>query len=77
MTGQPIRQYPDEIREQAETDMLAIHPEPDLCRPVEIDGELLRVRGAHDMNEESRAALADVIRAVKRKYAAEHPEEQP
>lgn len=48
-------------------------PDDDTCRPVEIDGELIRVRGSGDMSDESRAALADVIRAAKRKFAAEHP----
>jgi hypothetical protein len=47
--------------------------EPDTCRPVEIDGELIRVRGAAEMSDEARAALAEVIGAAKRKYAAEHP----
>jgi hypothetical protein len=47
-------------------------PEPDRCRPVEIDGEIIRVRGAEEMSDESRAALADVIQAAKRKHAAEH-----
>jgi hypothetical protein len=30
MADQPIRQYPDERREQAEADMLRIHP-PAIC----------------------------------------------
>ncbi|WP_226966762.1 hypothetical protein [Streptomyces phaeolivaceus] len=47
--------------------------EPDTCRSVEIDGELIRVRGAAEMSDESRAALAEVIGAAKRKIAAEHP----
>lgn len=49
-------------------------PEPeDTCRPVEIDGETIRVRGSGEMSEESQAALAEVIRAAKRKMAAEPP----
>ncbi|GFH36604.1 hypothetical protein [Streptomyces pacificus] len=48
-------------------------PEPDACRPVEIDGETIRVRGAQEMTDEARAAFAEVVRAAKRKYAAEHP----
>ena len=47
--------------------------ETDACRPVEIDGEIIRVRGSSDMSDESRAALTEVIRAAKRKFAAEHP----
>lgn len=46
----------------------------DTCRAVEVDGQTIRVRGAGEMSEESRAALAEVIRAAKRKYEAEHPE---
>ncbi|MEU6365730.1 hypothetical protein ABZ876_08235 [Streptomyces sp. NPDC046931] len=45
--------------------------EADTCRPVEIDGETIRVHGASEMSEESRAALTEVIRAAKRRYAAE------
>ncbi|MEU4154795.1 hypothetical protein [Streptomyces antimycoticus] len=45
----------------------------DTCRPVEIDGETIRVRGAAEMSNESRAMLAEVVGAAKRKYAAEHP----
>ena len=45
----------------------------DTCRHVEIDGEMIRVRGAAEMSDESRAALAEVIGAAKRKFAAEHP----
>ncbi|MGW2692379.1 hypothetical protein ACWC3Y_11015 [Streptomyces sp. NPDC001296] len=48
----------------------------DTCRPVEIDGEIIRVRGAAEMSEESRAALAEVIAAAKRRYLAEHPEDE-
>lgn len=48
-------------------------PDADACRPVEIDGEIIRVRGSSDMSDESRAALAEVIRAAKRKFAAEYP----
>ncbi|MFJ7034899.1 hypothetical protein ACIQUE_29150 [Bacillus cereus] len=48
------------------------HP-TDTCRPVEIDGELIRVRISGDLSDESRAALAEIIRAAKRKFAAEHP----
>ncbi|TLQ43466.1 hypothetical protein [Streptomyces marianii] len=45
----------------------------DTCRPVEVDGETIRVRGAQEMTDEDRAAFAEVVRAAKRKYAAEHP----
>ncbi|MGW1160403.1 helix-turn-helix domain-containing protein [Streptomyces sp. NPDC002519] len=48
----------------------------DICRPVEIDGEIIRVRGAAEMSDESRAALAEAIAAAKRRYLAEHPEDE-
>lgn len=32
MTDHPIRQYPDELREQAETDMLAVMPDAGIRR---------------------------------------------
>ena len=44
----------------------------DTCRPVEI----IRVHGAAEMSDESRAALAEVIAAAKRRYLAEHPEDE-
>lgn len=51
-------------------------PDPeDTCRPVDIDGETIRVRGAGEMSDESREALADVIAAAKRKMAAEAPQQ--
>lgn len=51
--------------------------EPDTCRPVEIDGEIIRVRGAAEMSDEFRAALAEVIAAAKRKFEVEHPQTEP
>lgn len=49
----------------------------DTCRVVEVGGETIRVRGAGEMSDESRAALGEVIDAAKRKYAAEHPDVPP
>jgi hypothetical protein len=46
----------------------------DTCRPVEVDGEIIRVRGAREMTDKERGYLAEVIQAAKRKYEAEHPE---
>lgn len=47
------------------------------CRPVEIDGQIIRVRGEREMNDADRAALAEVIQAAKRKLAEdeEHNEQ--
>jgi hypothetical protein len=41
----------------------------DKCRPVEVDGEIVRVRGAREMDDTDRAALAEVVRAAKKKLA--------
>jgi hypothetical protein len=46
----------------------------DACRVVEVDGEPIRVRGAGEMTDQDTAALAEVLGAARRKYAAEHPE---
>lgn len=51
--------------------------EPDTCRPVEVDGQTIRVRGSGQFTEQDQEFAADIVRAAKRKYAAEHPEEQP
>lgn len=49
-------------------------PEPeDTCRPVDIDGETIRVRGAAELSPESQAALTSLVRAAKAKMAAEPP----
>ncbi|MFI0718895.1 hypothetical protein [Streptomyces sp. NPDC021224] len=54
----------------------ALDAEPiDTCRVVEIDGEPIRVHGAGEMTDRGRAALAEVIAAARRRYAAEHPDE--
>ncbi|MFB6934559.1 hypothetical protein [Streptomyces chartreusis] len=45
--------------------------EPDICRPVEVDGEMIRVRGAGDFSEESQAALTEVVRAARRRMINE------
>lgn len=51
-------------------------PEPDVCRPVDIDGETIRVRGEQPVNEETKAAMADVVRAAKRRHEAEKAAER-
>jgi hypothetical protein len=76
VTEHPIRQYPDERRERAEADMLDVHPEPeDTCRPVEVDGETIRVRGTGELTAEGQAALASIVRAAKAKMTAEAPDQ--
>jgi hypothetical protein len=48
--------------------------EEDTCHPLEVDGEMIRVRVNGELTEETQAAIADVIRAAKRRFSAEHPE---
>lgn len=45
--------------------------ETDSCRAVDIDGETIRVRGAGELTDQGRAALAEVVRAGKRRMAEE------
>jgi hypothetical protein len=44
----------------------------DKCRPVEVDGEIIRVHGGAEMDATDREMFADVVRAAKRRLAAEH-----
>lgn len=46
----------------------------DKCRPVVVDGQVIRVLGGAEMTEQARGYFADLVRAAKRKHAAEHPE---
>ncbi|MFD6490311.1 hypothetical protein [Streptomyces sp. NPDC060188] len=49
-------------------------PEPeDTCRPVEIDGETIRVRGGAELTDEGREALSNLVQAAKAKLTAEAP----
>lgn len=41
------------------------------CRVVEVDGESVRVLGGVEMDAEERAMFAEVVRAAKRRVAAE------
>ncbi len=43
----------------------------DKCRPVEVDGEIIRVHGGAEMDATDREMFADVVRAAKRKFDAE------
>lgn len=48
--------------------------EPDTCRPVEVDGETVRVRGSGELTEEGQEAFAALVRVAKAKFVAEAPE---
>lgn len=52
-------------------DFFELPKELDVCRPVEVDGETIRVRGEQPVNAETQAALTDVVRAAKRRHEAE------
>ncbi|MFF1574845.1 hypothetical protein ACFVWR_19060 [Leifsonia sp. NPDC058292] len=51
------------------------HEEQDVCRPMEVDGETVRVRGSGELTEEGQEALAALVRAAKAKFVAEAPEQ--
>ena len=46
----------------------------DTCRPVEVDGETVRVRGAGELTPEGHEALAALVRVAKAKLEADAPE---
>lgn len=49
------------------------NPEPDdTCRPVEVDGETIRMRGAGEFTDQEQQFAEEIVRAAKRKYTAEH-----
>lgn len=47
----------------------------DECRPVEVDGEMIRVRGGSPMNDEDRDAFIQIVRAAKAKFTADLAEQ--
>ena len=48
--------------------------EPDTCRPVEVDGQIVRVRGTGDLTKEGEEALAALVRVAKAKFVADAPD---
>lgn len=50
--------------------------EADTCRPVEVDGGTVRVRGSGELSEEGHEALTALVRAAKAKFAEEAPEQK-
>jgi len=49
----------------------------DECRPVEVDGEVVSVRGGEEMNAEDREMFAVIIMAARAKFEAERTPESP
>lgn len=43
----------------------------DECRPVEVDGEIISVRGSEPMDAEERVMFGGVVRAARAKVAAD------
>lgn len=50
-------------------------PEAETCRPVEVDGQTVRVRGSGELSEEGHEALTALVRAAQAKFVAEAPEQ--
>lgn len=46
----------------------------DTCRPVEVNGETIRVRGSEELTPEGQEGLAALVRVAKAKLAADAPE---
>jgi hypothetical protein len=43
----------------------------DTCRPVEVDGEIIRVHGSREMTEEEKGYFAEIVRAAKARMETE------
>jgi hypothetical protein len=41
------------------------------CRPVQVDGQTVRVLGAGEMTERERQMAVDIVLAARRRFAAE------
>ncbi len=66
-----LRRLADEERDEWEAQTHLDQLVEDVCRPVVLGGEIVRVHGAAEMSDESRAALAEVTAIVKRRMADE------
>lgn len=67
------------VAEAHEVAAAGLEPFPDEelaghCYRYEVDGEPVVLRGGKPLSPEAKAALAEVVQAAKRRYAAEHPE---
>lgn len=43
----------------------------DTCRPLDVDGQTIRVLGSGEWTAEDRAAMAEVVRAAQQRMGAE------
>ncbi|WP_405909589.1 hypothetical protein OG742_37305 [Streptomyces sp. NBC_00828] len=46
-------------------------PGPDTCRPVEVDGETIRVRAAGELGDQEQEFLAELVRAATKMFLTE------
>ncbi|MCM1972293.1 hypothetical protein [Streptomyces sp. G1] len=65
---QELRRLADEAQQQPEAQ--------DTCRSIEVDGQTISVRGQGVPAEQDLAFFGEVVRAAKRRYAADHPQAQ-
>jgi hypothetical protein len=49
----------------------------DTCRPVEVDGEIIRVHGSREMTEVEQGYFADIVRAAEARMEAEAAAKPP
>jgi hypothetical protein len=47
--------------------------QPESCRPIDVDGTTILVRGSGDWTDEDQHHMAAIVAAAKRRYEAEHP----
>lgn len=62
--------YAAGIRDAART---ASGQQPETCRPIDVDGTTVLVRGSGDWTDEDQHHMAAIVAAAKRRYEAEHP----
>ncbi|MEU0515609.1 hypothetical protein [Amycolatopsis sp. NPDC006125] len=72
----PVPAWVTDVRAAA-TQVSQPQPTEDTCRAYEVDGEPVRVHGGGPMSAEEQEALAEVVRAAKRRLEAEVSRPQP
>lgn len=63
-----LRQRIDDLEADLEG-LLQSWDDVDTCRPVEVDGQTIRVHGAEEMTDEDRGHFATIVRAVQARMA--------
>lgn len=49
----------------------------DTCRPIEVDGETVLIRGAGEFTEQEQQFATEIVRAAKRKFESDHAQSTP